>query len=108
MDSVRTITTPNEVVVSEALATRLFLLSLLGVVALPYLRRKFYIQPLAGDTFLRVGLGGMKVVQERMADGAEIRLRQLVMRLGIAAPDAKTWQGILRQIQWKVDQQKLR
>ena len=65
VDSVRTITTPNEVVVSEALATRLFLLSLLGVVALPYLRRKFYIQPLAGDTFLRVGLGGMKVVRER-------------------------------------------
>ncbi len=45
-------------------------------------------------------------VQERMAEPAQIRLRQLVMRLGIPAPDARTWQGMLRQIQWKIDQQK--
>jgi tRNA/rRNA methyltransferase len=45
-------------------------------------------------------------IQERMADQAEIRLRQLVNRLGISASDARTWQGILRQIQWKMDQQK--
>ena len=43
-------------------------------------------------------------IQKRMAEPAEIRLRQLVTRLGIPASDAKTWQGILRQIQWKVDQ----
>ncbi len=47
-------------------------------------------------------------IQERMAEPAEIRLRLLVNRLGIGAPDAKTWQGILRQIQWKIDQQKPR
>ena len=45
-------------------------------------------------------------IQERMAEPAEIRLRLLVTRLGISASDAKTWQGILRQIQWKIDQQK--
>jgi tRNA/rRNA methyltransferase len=47
-------------------------------------------------------------IQERMAEPAEIRLRQLVTRLGIPASDARTWQGILRQIQWKVDQRKPR
>lgn len=45
-------------------------------------------------------------IQQRMAEPAEVRLRQLVTRLGISASDAKTWQGILRQIQWKIDQQK--
>ncbi len=45
-------------------------------------------------------------IQERMADQAEVRLRELVNRLGISASDARTWQGILRQIQWKMDQQK--
>lgn len=45
-------------------------------------------------------------IQERMAEPAEIRLRNLVNRLGIPASDAKTWQGILRQIQWKINQQK--
>lgn len=45
-------------------------------------------------------------IQERTAESAEIKLRQLVLRLGIPASDAKTWLGILRQIQWKIDQQK--
>ncbi len=45
-------------------------------------------------------------IQQRMAEPAEMRLRQLVTRLGISTSDAKTWQGILRQIQWKIDQQK--
>lgn len=45
-------------------------------------------------------------VEERQTEGAEIRLRLLVQRLGINAGDARTWQGILRQIQWKVDQGK--
>jgi tRNA/rRNA methyltransferase len=42
-------------------------------------------------------------IQERMADPAEIRLRNLINRLAIPAADAKTWQGILRQIQWKIN-----
>jgi tRNA/rRNA methyltransferase len=45
-------------------------------------------------------------IQERTAESAEIKLRQLVLRLGIPASDAKTWLGILRQIQWKINQQK--
>jgi tRNA/rRNA methyltransferase len=45
-------------------------------------------------------------IQERTAESAEIKLRQLVLRLGISASDAKTWLGILRQIQWKINQQK--
>jgi tRNA/rRNA methyltransferase len=45
-------------------------------------------------------------IPERTTESAEIKLRQLVLRLGIPASDAKTWQGILRQIQWKIDQQK--
>ena len=45
-------------------------------------------------------------IPERTAESAQIKLRQLVLRLGIPAPDAKTWLGILRQIQWKIDQQK--
>ena len=45
-------------------------------------------------------------IPERTTESAEIKLRQLVMRLGISAGDAKTWQGILRQIQWKIDRQK--
>jgi TrmH family RNA methyltransferase len=45
-------------------------------------------------------------IPERTAKSAEIKLRQLVLRLAIAGPDARTWQGILRQIQWKIDRQK--
>lgn len=46
-------------------------------------------------------------IPERTTESAEIKLRQLVLRLGIPASDAKTWLGILRQIQWKIDQHKL-
>ncbi len=45
-------------------------------------------------------------IPERTTDSAEIKLRQLVLRLGIPASDAKTWLGMLRQIQWKIDRQK--
>ncbi len=45
-------------------------------------------------------------IQERMAEPAEIRLRNLINRLAIPAADAKTWQGILRQIQWKISHPK--
>jgi len=45
-------------------------------------------------------------IQERMAEPEKIRLRNLINRLAIPAADAKTWQGILRQIQWKLNQQK--
>ena len=45
-------------------------------------------------------------IPERTVESAEIKLRQLVLRLGIPASDAKTWMGMLRQIQWKIDQQK--
>ncbi len=45
-------------------------------------------------------------IPERTVESAEIKLRQLVLRLGLPASDAHTWLGILRQIQWKIDQQK--
>jgi TrmH family RNA methyltransferase len=45
-------------------------------------------------------------IPERTTESAEIKLRQLVLRLGIPASDTNTWLGILRQIQWKIDQQK--
>ena len=44
-------------------------------------------------------------IQERTSESAAIKLRQLVLRLGMPASDTRTWQGILRQIQWKIDQQ---
>ena len=43
----------------------------------------------------------------RTPEAAEIKLRELVLRLGMRGSDARTWLGILRQIQWKIDQQKL-
>jgi len=38
-----------------------FLLTFAG----PYLRRKFYMRPLSGEAFVRVGLGGLRIVRER-------------------------------------------
>ncbi len=43
-------------------------------------------------------------VNERTSKSAELKIRRLVRRLGIAAPDAETWLGILRQILWKMKQ----
>jgi tRNA/rRNA methyltransferase len=43
-------------------------------------------------------------IQERTAESSHLKLRRLVMRLGIAESDAETWLGILRQIQWKLEQ----
>jgi TrmH family RNA methyltransferase len=45
-------------------------------------------------------------IPERTVESAEIKLRQLILRMGMPAADAKTWLGILRQIQWKINQQK--
>ena len=45
-------------------------------------------------------------IPERTVSSAEIKLRQLILRLGIPASDTASWLGILRQIQWKIDQQK--
>ncbi len=43
-------------------------------------------------------------VNERTSKSAELKLRRLIRRLGIPAPDTETWLGILRQILWKVKQ----
>jgi tRNA/rRNA methyltransferase len=45
-------------------------------------------------------------IQPRTAASADIKLRQLVLRLGIPASDTPAWLGILRQIQLKIDRQK--
>jgi tRNA/rRNA methyltransferase len=41
-------------------------------------------------------------IQERTAGSTELKIRRLVRRLGVPAPDAETWLGILRQIRWKL------
>ena len=41
-------------------------------------------------------------VNERTAQSTELKVRRLVRRLGIPGFDAETWQGILRQILWKL------
>ena len=41
-------------------------------------------------------------VNERTAQSTELKVRRLVRRLGIPASDTETWQGILRQILWKL------
>ena len=43
-------------------------------------------------------------VNERTLQSAELKLRRLVLRLGLPAADAETWLGIFRQILWKVRQ----
>jgi TrmH family RNA methyltransferase len=43
-------------------------------------------------------------VNERTSKSTELKVRRLVRRLGIRAPDAETWLGMLRQILWKVTQ----
>ncbi len=44
-------------------------------------------------------------IPERTTESAAVKLRQLVLRLGIPASDTNTWTGMLRQIQWKINQQ---
>ncbi len=41
-------------------------------------------------------------VNERTAQSTELKVRRLVRRLGIPGSDTETWQGILRQILWKL------
>lgn len=43
-------------------------------------------------------------VNQRTSKSTELKIRRLVRRLGLPAPDAETWLGILRQILWKVKQ----
>ena len=37
---------------------------------------------------------------------AEAKIRRMVLRLGLSAADAELWMGMLRQIQWKLCQEK--
>jgi TrmH family RNA methyltransferase len=41
-------------------------------------------------------------INERTSKSTELKVRRLVRRLGIRAPDAETWLGMLRQILWKM------
>lgn len=43
-------------------------------------------------------------VQPRTADSTLLKLRRLVLRLGMPATDAETWTGFLRHIVWKLKQ----
>ncbi len=45
-------------------------------------------------------------VQERTSGSTELKIRRLVRRLSLPAADAETWLGILRQILWKLKQEK--
>jgi TrmH family RNA methyltransferase len=44
--------------------------------------------------------------QERTSHSTELKIRRLVRRLDLPAADAETWLGILRQILWKLTQEK--
>ena len=41
-------------------------------------------------------------VYEKTAGSTERKVRRLVRRLGLPAVDAEVWQGIMRQILWKL------
>ena len=41
-------------------------------------------------------------VNERTSESTELKIRRLVLRLGIPGSDTETWLGILRQILWKL------
>ena len=43
-------------------------------------------------------------IQERTAASSELKLRRLLLRLGMPAADSEAWLGILRQIAWKLRQ----
>jgi tRNA/rRNA methyltransferase len=44
-------------------------------------------------------------VPQRASASAELKLRRLILRLGLPASDAETWLGMLRQILWKLKQE---
>lgn len=44
-------------------------------------------------------------VNTRTSTSTELKVRRLVRRLGLPAPDASTWLGMLRQILWKSKQE---
>ncbi|MBV9264619.1 MAG: RNA methyltransferase [Acidobacteriaceae bacterium] len=44
-------------------------------------------------------------INERTSKSTELKLRRLVLRLGIPQVDAETWLGILRQVLWKLKQE---
>jgi tRNA/rRNA methyltransferase len=43
-------------------------------------------------------------VNPRTSESTDLKIRRLVRRLGMPAPDAATWLGMLRQILWKLKQ----
>lgn len=57
------------------------------------------------DMFYKL-LSDSGYIPERTAVSAEMKLRQLILRLGVPDSDVHTWLGMLRQIQWKINQQK--
>ena len=55
-------------------------------------------------TMLREVLQSSGYINERTAESTGLKLRRLVLRLGIPQSDVETWLGILRQVLWKVKQ----
>jgi tRNA/rRNA methyltransferase len=51
---------------------------------------------------LRAALEESGYVQERVAESTDLKLRRLVRRMGLGQRDAVQWQGMVRQILWKV------
>ena len=49
-------------------------------------------------------LGDSGYVHEKTSKSTELKIRRLTQRLHLAAADAETWLGILRQILWKIRQ----
>jgi tRNA C32,U32 (ribose-2'-O)-methylase TrmJ len=43
-------------------------------------------------------------VHARVAGSTELKTRRLVRRMNLSAHDAEVWQGMLRQVKWKLGQ----
>ncbi len=54
-------------------------------------------------TLLLEALGRSGYVHARVAGSTELKTRRLVRRMGLTAHDAEVWQGMLRQILWKLE-----
>jgi tRNA/rRNA methyltransferase len=51
-------------------------------------------------------LGKSGYVHARVAGSTELKIRRLVRRMNLSAHDAEIWQGIARQIQWKLGERR--
>lgn len=51
---------------------------------------------------LREALAESGYVQERVSESTDLKLRRLVRRMDLSGRDAVQWQGMIRQVLWKL------